>query len=251
MGKRLTNVGVHTSSRTRAQHMGKEQGKSRNKKSLPVEELPRERLIRIGAENLSPAELVAIILRTGSVNRTVFQLADDLILEYKDLRGLTKASLTEIAGFPGVGLIKAVQLKAAFELGRRSVASNPAQPSSIKKPQDIYELLKNSFLDLDREYFKVIHLNTKNQVIKVETTAIGVLSSSPVHPREVFKEAVKMSSAGIVLAHNHPSGDPTPSQDDILLTNRLRNAGEILGIPVIDHIIFGDNRYISLKEREQ
>jgi DNA repair protein RadC len=220
-------------------------------KDLPVEERPRERLIHSGAENLSPAELVAIILRTGSASRTALKLAEDLIIEFKDLRGLSKASLTEIASFPGVGLIKAIQLKAAFELGRRSLASNSGQSSSIKKPQDIYELLKNSFLDLDREYFKVVHLNTKNQVVKVETTAIGILSSSPVHPREVFKEAIKMSSAGIVLAHNHPSGDPTPSQDDILLTNRLRNAGEILGIPVIDHIIFGDNRYVSLKEREQ
>lgn len=220
-------------------------------KDLPAEERPRERLVHNGAENLSPAELVAIILRTGSVNRTVLKLAEDLIMEFKDLRGLSQASLTEIAGFPGVGLIKAVQLKAAFELGRRSLASKSGQSSSIKKPQDIFELLNNSFLDLDREYFKVVHLNTKNQVIKVETTAIGILNSSPVHPREVFKEAIKMSSAGIVLAHNHPSGDPTPSQDDILLTNRLRNAGEILGIPVIDHIIFGDNRYISLKEREQ
>lgn len=220
-------------------------------KDLPLEERPRERLIQSGAENLSPAELVAIILRTGSVNRTVLELAEDLILEFKDLRGLSKASLAEIAGFPGVGQIKAVQLKAAFELGRRSLAAKSVHPSAIKKPQDIYDLLKNSFLDLDREYFKVVHLNTKNQVVKVETTAIGVLSSSPVHPREVFKEAIKMSSAGIVLAHNHPSGDPTPSQDDILLTSRLRNAGEILGIPVIDHIIFGDNRYVSLKEREQ
>jgi DNA repair protein RadC len=219
-------------------------------KDLPLEERPREKLIQNGSENLSPVELVAIILRTGSVNRTALELAGDLILEFKDLRGLSKASLTEIAGFPGVGQIKAIQLKAAFELGRRSLASNSV-PSSIKKPQDIYDLLKNSFMDLDREYFKVVHLNTKNQVMKVETTAIGVLSSSPVHPREVFKEAIKMSSAGIVLAHNHPSGDPTPSQDDILLTNRLRNAGEILGIPVIDHIVFGDNRYISLKERDQ
>lgn len=242
MGKRLTNeIGLNKAEEHRHTRI----------KDLPLEERPRERLIHNGAENLSPVELVAIILRTGSVNRTALELAGDLILDFKDLRGLSKASLAEIAGFPGVGLIKAVQLKAAFELGRRSLASNSVQPSAIKKPQDVYDLLKNSFLDLDREYFKVVHLNTKNQVVKVETTAIGVLSSSPVHPREVFKEAIKMSSAGIVLAHNHPSGDPTPSQDDILLTKRLRNAGEILGIPVIDHIIFGDNRYVSLKEREQ
>ena len=111
--------------------------------------------------------------------------------------------------------------------------------------------MKASFQDLDREHFKVVHVNTKNQVLKIETTAIGILSSSPVHPREVFKEAVRMSSAGLILAHNHPSGDPSPSQDDLLLTIRLREAGEILGIQVIDHVIFGDNRYVSLKERGQ
>lgn len=217
-------------------------------KDLPLEERPRERLVHHGPENLSTAELMAIILRTGTLNQTALDLAKELMLAFKDLRGLSKASLTEIAGYPGVGQIKAIQLKAAFELGGRLLTIAPVQLPSIKKPQDIYELLRVSFLDLDREHFKVVHLNTKNQVLKVETTAIGVLSSSPVHPREVFKEAIKMSSAGIVLAHNHPSGDPSPSQDDLLLTTRLRNAGEILGIPVIDHIIFGDNRYISLKE---
>jgi DNA repair protein RadC len=218
-------------------------------KDLPLEERPRERLIHNGSENLSAAELVAIILRTGTVHQTALNLAEELILAFKDLRGLAKASLTEISAYTGVGLIKAIQLKAAFELGCRVLTTNVVQLPFIKTPQDIYDLLKASFLDLDREHFKVVHLNTKNQVLKVETTAIGILNSSPVHPREVFKEAIKMSSAGIILAHNHPSGDPSPSQDDLLLTSRLQNAGEILGIPILDHIIFGDNRYLSLKER--
>ncbi len=218
-------------------------------KDLPLEERPRERLVHIGSENLSAKELIAIILRTGSVNRTALDLAEGLICSFKDLRGLAKASLAEIASHPGVGQTKAIQLKAAFELGCRVLTTTVAQLPSIKKPQDIYDLLKVSFMDLDREHFKVVHLNTKNQVLKVETTAIGVLSSSPVHPREVFKEAIKMSSAGIILAHNHPSGDPSPSQDDLLLTTRLQNAGEILGIPVIDHVVFGASRYISLKEQ--
>ncbi|TCL70951.1 DNA replication and repair protein RadC [Hydrogenispora ethanolica] len=218
-------------------------------KDLPLEERPRERLIHNGPEHLAAAELIAIILRTGSANRTAINVAEELIATYKDLRGLAKASVAEIAHCHGIGPAKAVQLKAAFELGRRVLTSNPVQQPAIRNPQDIFDLLKASFQDLDREHFKVVHLNTKNQVLKIETTAIGILSSSPVHPREVFKEAVKMSSAGVVLAHNHPSGDPTPSKDDLLLTSRLREAGEILGISVIDHVIFGDNRYISLKER--
>ncbi len=218
-------------------------------KDLPLEERPRERLIHNGPEHLAAAELIAIILRTGSTNRSAVNVAEELIATYKDLRGLAKASVAEIASCYGIGPAKAVQLKAAFELGRRVLTSNPVQQPSIRTPQDIFDLLKASFQDLDREHFKVVHLNTKNQVLKIETTAIGILSSSPVHPREVFKEAVKMSSAGLVLAHNHPSGDPTPSKDDLLLTSRLREAGEIMGIAVIDHVIFGDNRYISLKER--
>ena len=218
-------------------------------KDLPLEERPRERLIHNGPEHLAAAELIAIILRTGSANRSAVNVAEELIATYKDLRGLAKASVAEIASCYGIGPAKAVQLKAAFELGRRVLTSNPVQQPSIRTPQDIFDLLKASFQDLDREHFKVVHLNTKNQVLKIETTAIGILSSSPVHPREVFKEAVKMSSAGLVLAHNHPSGDPTPSKDDLLLTSRLREAGEIMGIAVIDHVIFGDNRYISLKER--
>ncbi|NLY73700.1 MAG: DNA repair protein RadC [Firmicutes bacterium] len=217
-------------------------------KDLPLEERPRERLVQFGPEHLSNAELIAIILRTGSANRSAIDLGKELLANYKDLRGIAKASLAELADQTGIGQAKAVQLKAAFELGRRVLTSNPFQLPSIRKPDDAYDLLKASFQDLDREHFKVVHLNTKNQVLKVETTAVGILSSSPVHPREVFKEAVKMSSAGLILAHNHPSGDPTPSQDDLLLTKRLYEAGEILGIRIIDHLILGDNRYLSLKE---
>lgn len=220
-------------------------------KKLPLEERPRERLIQFGPEHLSAAELIAIILRTGTANYSALDLGKELLAEYKDLRGLAKASLAELSSRTGMGQAKAVQLKAAFELGRRVLTSNPIQLPTIRKPEDVYDLLKASFQDLDREHFKVVHLNTKNQVLKVETTAIGILSSSPVHPREVFKEAIKMSSAGLILTHNHPSGDPTPSQDDLLLTRRLYDAGEILGIRIIDHLIFGDSRYLSLKERGQ
>lgn len=217
-------------------------------KHLPLEERPRERLIHHGPENLSAAELIAIILRTGAAGRTALALAEELLVHFKDLRGVARASCAEIAKVKGIGMAKAVQIKSAFELGRRVLTSNPVQLPSIKRPQDVFDLLKASYQDLDREHFKVVHLNVKNQVLKVETTSIGILSSSPVHPREVFKEAIKMNSAGLVLTHNHPSGDPAPSQDDLQLTKRLQEAGRILGIQIIDHIIFGDNRFVSLKE---
>lgn len=220
-------------------------------KDLPAEERPRERLANNGAEHLSASELLAIILRTGSSKCTAIDLAEQLLVSYQDLRGLAKASLVEIAECPGIGQAKAVQLKAAFELGRRVLSGNPYELPQIRKPEEVFALLKAGFQDLDREHFKVIHLNTKNHVLKIETAAIGILSSSPVHPREVFKEAIRMSSAGLILAHNHPSGDPSPSQDDLLLTTRLYQAGELLGIQVLDHVIFGDNRYVSLKERGQ
>ena len=216
-----------------------------------MEERPRERLVHKGAEQLAATELIAIILRTGSAKRTAIDLAEDLLSQFKNLKGLAKASVAEIAACYGIGQAKAVQLKAAFELGRRVMTSHPVALPIIKRPQEIFELLQAGFQDLDREHFKVVHLSTKNQVLKIETTAIGILSSAPIHPREVFKEAVKMSSAAVILAHNHPSGDPTPSQDDLLLTTRLGEAGEILGIPVIDHVICGDNSFVSLKERGQ
>jgi DNA repair protein RadC len=222
-----------------------------NLKDLPLEERPRERLIHFGPENLSIMELVAIILRTGSVRQSVTILAEELLISFQDLRGLAKASWEEIAAIPGIGPAKAVQLKAAFELGRRVLTASPVSLPAIKKPQDVFKLLQGSFQNLDREHFKVLHLNVKNQVLKIETIAIGILSSAPVHPREVFKEAVKTNSASLILAHNHPSGDPTPSGDDLALTARLKEAGEVLGIQIVDHVIFGDNRYISLKERGQ
>lgn len=220
-------------------------------KDLPAEERPRERLMHYGPPSLSNSELLAIILRTGTARQTAVDTAERLLVSFKDLRGLARASLSELSACRGIGPAKAVQIKAAIELGRRVLAESPVQLPVIKRPDDVFHLVQAAFQDLDREHFKVIHLNTKNQVLKVETVAIGILSSSPVHPREVFKEAVRMSSAALILAHNHPSGDPTPSREDLQLTTRLANAGEIMGIPVIDHVIFGDQRFFSLKEHGQ
>lgn len=218
-------------------------------KDLPVKERPRERLMQHGPGQLANTELLAIILRTGSTRRTVAELAGDLLASFGDLQGLARASLSELAHCHGVGPAKAVQLKAAFELGGRLLSESPAQLPLIKDPAAAAKLLQAGFHSLDREHFRVMHLNIKNQVLKVETIAIGMLNAAPIHPREVFKEAVRMSSAGLIVAHNHPSGDPSPSRDDLLLTRRLSEAGAVLGITIIDHIIFGNQSYVSLKER--
>jgi len=229
--------------------MGKKQlEKMLTIKDLPLESRPRERLIHNGSEQLSSAELIAIILRVGSSKRTALGVAEDLLSIFGDIHLLAQAPIEEILNCYGVGVTKAVQLKAAFELGRRLLTISPVNLPVIKSPADIFNLLNLNFQDLDREYFKVVHLNTKNQVIKIETTAIGILNSTPVHPREVFKTAIRISSASIILTHNHPSGDPSPSKDDIVLTDRLCESGKILGIAVLDHLIFGKGCYLSLKE---
>lgn len=217
-------------------------------KSLPLSERPRERLLHYGAGNLSSAELLAIILRTGTAEQTVVTMAEHLLAAFGDLVGLYRASCEEIAKIKGIGPAKAIQIKAAFELGRRTMSVKVAEQPTIHNPQDVFNLLQATFQYLDREHFKVLHLNTKNQVMKVETTSIGLLNSAPVHPREVFKEAVRMNSSGLILAHNHPSGDPSPSKDDLKLTARLYEAGNIIGIQIMDHLIFGNNCFVSLNE---
>lgn len=216
-------------------------------KEFPEEARPREKLLRLGAGALSEAELLAIVLRTGTRNVTAIQLAYQL-LSRGGLRFLQEATVEELSQIPGMGLAKAAQVKSAVELGKR-MGLNQASRAVIKSPADVQELLMEEMRYLDREFFRLVLLNTKNQVISVENISVGSLNSSLVHPREVFKPAIKRSAAAIILTHNHPSGDPTPSKEDGEVTRRLAEAGKLLGIEVLDHIIFGDGRIVSLKER--
>jgi DNA repair protein RadC len=218
-------------------------------KDLPYEERPRERLIKHGAQVLSNAELIAIIIGTGSKRESAITLAQRLIMEDKGLKFIVDSSVEKLASIKGIGIAKAVKLKAAVELGRRMMLSTGSDSFTITSPEDVISLMMDEMRYLTKEYFKVIMLNVKNKVIAIETISIGSLNTSIVHPREVFKAAIERSCSSIILVHNHPSGDPTPSREDIEVTKRLVEGGNILGIKVLDHVIIGDGRGISLKEK--
>lgn len=218
-------------------------------RDLPHEERPRERMMHYGAESLSQAELLAILLRTGTRRESAIHIAQQLLGRAGGLRGLADLSIDELTNIKGIGPAKAVQLKAGIELGRRMANSRLTEPATIRSPQDAAEILTEQLRYLQKEHFVCLFLNTKNHVIAQETLSMGSLNASIVHPREVFRAAMKCSSAAIICAHNHPSGDPTPSPEDISLTSRLLQAGEIVGIDVLDHLIIGDSRFVSLKEK--
>jgi len=216
-------------------------------KELPKEERPRERLIKYGSKALSSAELLAIIMRIGTHKENVKDLATRLLKQY-NLPGLADASVTELKKTLGIGDTKACQISGCFELGRRLLTyeSHPV----IRTPKDIETLFMPEMRYLRKENFKGVYLNAKNTMITEETIFIGTLDATVVHPREVFKVAISVSAAGVILLHNHPSGDPNPSSDDVELTKRMVKAGKLIGIDVLDHIILGDGDYISLKEKE-
>lgn len=218
-------------------------------KELPPELRPRERMLTAGPASLSNGELLAILLRTGTKSTSAVDLAQQLFARFNDLPGLTSASVEELCSVKGMGSVKAVQIKAALELGRRMAVLPAAQRAVIASPEDAAALVMDSMRHLDREHFKIMLLNTKNHLLAIETISIGTLNSSMVHPRELFKAAIKKSAAGLILVHNHPSGDPSPSGDDIVITRRLIEGGEILGISVLDHLIIGDNKFISMKSK--
>ncbi|WP_379130841.1 DNA repair protein RadC [Paenibacillus sp. sgz500958] len=218
-------------------------------RDLPHDERPRERMMQYGAESLSQAELLAILLRTGTRRESAIGIAQRILSQSGGIRQLADLSIKELTSIKGIGPAKAVQLKAGIELGRRMANSRLNEPVIIRSPHDAADILTEQLRYLQKEHFVCLFLNTKNHVIAQETLSMGSLNASIVHPREVFRAAIKNSSASIVCAHNHPSGDPTPSREDIALTTRLIQAGEIVGIDVLDHLIIGDSSFISMKEK--
>lgn len=203
---------------------------------------------RHGAEALSHAELLAILLRTGTSNESAVHLAQRILNESGGLRRLAESAWEDLARVRGIGPAKALQVLASIELGRRVARSKLPETVKIACPQDAAELLMEDLRHCREERFVCLFLDTKNQVIGRQTLSIGSLNASIVHPREVFKAAIRRSSASILCAHNHPSGDPTPSAEDIHLTKRLEEAGQLIGIELLDHLVIGDNRFVSLKE---
>jgi DNA repair protein RadC len=217
-------------------------------RDLPVGERPRERMEQYGPEALSTAELLAIVLRVGSRGESAVRLAERLLSEFGGLAGMARARSPQLSALPGMGLAKAAQVKAAFELGKRLATSVEGPRPVVREASDAAALVMEELRHREQECLGAIFLDTRNQVVRVKVLTVGTLTGSPAHPREVFREALAQGCASVILCHNHPSGDPTPSQDDVALTGRLVKAGEVMGVPVLDHIIIGGGRYVSLKE---
>ncbi|MFJ5715528.1 DNA repair protein RadC [Neobacillus sp. NPDC093127] len=218
-------------------------------RDFPQDERPRERFIQNGPQSLSNHELVAILLRTGTKDESVLQLSNRLLTHFEGLRLLKAATLEEMTEIKGIGSAKAIQILAAVEIGRRISNLSYNDRYVIRSPEDGAKYLMNDMRFLSQEHFVCLYLNTKNQVIHKQTVFIGSLNASIVHPREVFREALKRSAASVIAVHNHPSGDPAPSREDIEVTKRLVECGKIIGIDLLDHLIIGDNKFVSLKEK--
>jgi DNA repair protein RadC len=212
-------------------------------------ERPRERLSRLGPQALNTAELLAILLRVGVKGENAVQVGHRLLKSLGGLKGIQKASFADLENQHGVGAAKASQLKAAVELGRRLAIESPEIKPSISKPEDVASLLMYEMSALEQENLRVINLNTKNEVNEIDKLYQGSLNSSTVKIAEVFKGAVRRNAAGIIVVHNHPSGDPTPSTDDIVVTRAIIEAGRLLEVDVLDHVVIGQGKYISMKEK--
>jgi DNA repair protein RadC len=218
-------------------------------RDLPRDQRPRERLASFGVSSLSDTELLAILLRVGSAKESVIRLAERLLSHFGSLKGLAQASADDLQETKGIGEAKACELLAALEIGKRLAAFTDAPRPTIRCPQDIYQLVGTEMRFLSQEQFRTLSLDTKGGVIRSRTVTQGSLNASIVEAREVFREAIACNAASLIAIHNHPSGDPTPSQEDVSLTKRLVTAGDIIGITVLDHLVIGDGKWISLKER--
>lgn len=226
---------------------------------LPKSERPRERLIEHGANKLSSPELLSLILNTGTKGESVIMLSQKLILHFGSLIGIMEASFEDLKLIKGLGETKASKLLASFEISKRAFKEKVAAErraeedrkkyNAVTSPDGIYDILKEKIPNFSKEHFYVISLDTRNNFIGMDEISVGTLTASLVHPRETFESAIKRHAAQIVIAHNHPSGETEPSEDDLKITKRLVDAGKIMGIEVLDHIIITKNGYLSFKEK--
>ena len=214
----------------------------------PKTERPRERLLDEGPEALSDAQLLSILLRIGRPDTSAVQVAIELLQQLDGLKGLSNRGVEELCAIPGIGMAKAAQIKAAIELGKRALATPLTTGTRIGRSHDLFQHYYPLLRDLRHEIFKAVLLDAKHCIIRDTTVSEGSLTLSIVHPREVFNLAVRESAAAVIFVHNHPSGDPQPSEEDRALTNRLVSAGDILGIRVLDHLIIGDGKYVSFAD---
>lgn len=219
-----------------------------NIRVIPEGGRPRERLLEFGPKSLADHELLAIILRTGTRHKNVVNLAFDVLNMTDDLYSLRHISLHELMEIPGIGKVKATEILAAIEFGRRVSSASQLKEGTVMSSSWVGQYLLREMGALTQEHVVALYLNTKNEIIKNDTIFVGSLNTSVAHPREIFKGAVRYSAARIILAHNHPSGNTDPSEADFAFTRRVVDAGEMMGIEVIDHIIVGEDSYLSLRE---
>jgi len=219
-------------------------------KEWSEQDKPREKFMSKGGDALSDAELLSIFIRTGTRDKTAFDLGKELVNRFGDLRGISQASINEIASIKGIGYSKAVTIKSAMELGVRLARTKSFIGGKFKRSSDVFDYFRYRFRDSKQEHFIILLLDNKNKVLKEVLISKGTLSTSVVHPREVFNPAIKESAASIILIHNHPSGEPEPSKDDVDLTKRLIETGKVIGIKVLDHIIIGNDCYLSMADEE-
>jgi DNA repair protein RadC len=212
-------------------------------------ERPRERLARLGAQSLSNAELIAILLRTGVQGENVIEIGQRLLAEYGGISGLHRAAFDELCSEHGLGAAKVAQLKAAMELGNRLRLESPDERPAVHSPADAAALVQFDMSALEQEELWVIALDTRNRVLKIEKLYKGSLNQSQVRVGELFKSAIRLNAANVIVVHNHPSGDPTPSPDDVTVTRQIIQAGKLLDVEVLDHIVIGRERFVSLKDR--
>lgn len=219
---------------------------------IPIDERPRERLVKYGVESLSLQELLSLIFGRGVKGESVYNISKKLISTFNSLEKLFEVSIEDLKQVKGLGLAKACQLKACFEIGKRLSKEEKSikQNQIIKQPKDIYLLFKEKIINFHKEYFMVASLDNRNKIINIDVVSIGTLNSSLIHPRETFEVAIKNHAGKIIICHNHPSGELTPSEDDLIITNSLIKAGKLLQIEVADHLIITKNSYFSFRGKK-
>ena len=217
-------------------------------KEMQLHQRPREKALMHGIDALSNRELIALLLRNGTRSQSVLELADEVLNRYSSLGSLGQASLTELMEIDGIKQAKAIELQAAFALGKRIAFDVLKESEAISSPQKLSEWLMQQIGFQQQEHFLVVFLNQRNQILAYKTLFVGTLTSANVHPREIFKEAMRIGCAKIICAHNHPSGNPQVSDADIAITQQIMECGQLVSIPLLDHIVVGGNRYVSLRE---
>ena len=217
-------------------------------KDIPINDRPRERLINYGVKNISNEDLISIILKTGTKNKSVKDISNFVLKEFKDISNLKNLNINRLMKIEGIGKVKAIELIAAIELGRRVYLEKNINEIKIRDSNDIYKIFNNILKYKQQEHFYALYLDSKNKIIEKKLLFVGTINKSVAHPREIFKNAYLTSASFIICVHNHPSGDPTPSKEDIVFTNNLIEIGKLNNIPILDHIIIGNNSYYSFFE---